>query len=620
MSSEDGGLWRFGQVCLDERSASVMVADSVVDLDRSSYLILLELSRHAGELIDKDALIKAGWPGRVVSDNSLAKAVSRLRQVLGEDGAAIRVVHGYGYKLVADVTRGSDDSRTPRESHAVADIPTRVAPIRRRAWLAASAVLMLALAWGGWQASRQYLGQSKATPATAPREASIAVLPFVDLSQTHDQQYLADGLADELLDQLAQSKPLKVAARTSSFVYRQRPSDIKAIGRDLGVATVLEGSLRRSGDHLRVTVQLIDTADGFHVWSQTYDRNLTELFSVQDDIARAVVAALKVTLLAPRPYQHLSRNAQAYEQYLLGTSMRRGRSADDERRAIAAFENAIRLDPGFADAYADLADALGGDALYADTPEQLAAGKQRSLQLMDQAITLAPDRPDLYVRRADFRYYTAWDYEGGQRDLDTAARLYRTSNYNQVQNQCRLLMILDRIPEAVAIEERYAAEFPASDAWNLLGYHYAILGRRDDARRALDREIAINPADNHAHWYYGLNHLWAGEPAKALDAFDRSGDGFRYAGMAMAYHDLRETEKSQQMLDLLIAKYATSYAYQIATVHAWRGDRNKAFEWLDRAFARRDGSLVYLKFDPLMKNLRDDPRYHAWLQRMRLER
>ena len=618
--SSDGGQWRFGQVSLDERLARVTVGGIAIDLDRSSYLILHELVLRAGELVDKEALIKIGWPGRVVSDNSLAKAVSRLRQHLGEDGAAIRVVHGYGYKFIANVTQGSLSGQTPSDNTERSNLLPRASSMQRRAWLAGiAATLLLALAWGGWQASRQYGGRSNSNPASLQREASIAVLPFVDLSQNHDQQYLADGLADELLDQLAQAKSLKVASRTSSFLYRQHTDDIKVIGRALGVATVLEGSIRRSGDQLRVTVQLIDTNDGFHLWSQTYDRNLTELFSVQDDITRAVVTALKVTLLVPKPYQHLSKNAQAYDQYLLGASLRRGRTADNERRAIAAFENAIRLDSGFADAYADLADVLGGDALYADTPEQISAGKQRSLVLMDQAIALAPDRPDLYVRRADFRYYTAWDFAGGQRDLDIAAKLYRTTNYNQMQHQCRLLMILDRIPEAVAIEERYVAEFPTSDVWNLLGYHYTILGRRDDARRALDRAIAINPIDDHAHWYFGLNYLWAGEPAKALDEFDRSGDGFRFAGMAMAYHDLHDATKSQQALDLLIGKYATSYAYQIATVYAWRGDKEEAFEWLDRALARRDASLVYLKFDPLMKALHGDRRYDAWLKRMRLE-
>lgn len=620
MSSEGGGQWRFGQVCLDERLARVTVGATAVDLDRSSYLILHELVHRAGELVDKEALIKVGWPGRVVSDNSLAKAVSRLRHCLGEDGAAIRVVHGYGYKFIAHVMLNSGSDQAPSESTERSDMLPRASSNNRRAWLAGTAaVLLLGLAWVGWQASGQYFGRPKSNPTPSQREASIAVLPFVDLSQNHDQQYLADGLADELLDQLAQSKPLKVASRTSSFAYRQRPADIKVIGRDLGVATVLEGSVRRTGDQLRVTVQLIDTTNGFHLWSQTYDRSVTDLFSVQDDITRAVVTALKVTLLVPIPYQHLSKNAQAYEQYLLGTSLHRGRSADDERRAIAAFEKAIRLDPGFVDAYADLAEVLGGDAFYADTPEQVSAGKQRSLQLVDQAIVLAPNRPDLYVRRADFRYYTAWDFGGGQRDLDIAAKLYRTKNYNQVQNQCRLLMILDRIPEAVAIEERYVAEFPTSEAWTLLGYHYTILGRRDDGRRALERAIAINPNDNHAHWYFGLNDLWAGEPDKALDEFDSSGDGFRFAGMAMAYHDLHETTKSQQALDLLIGKYATSYAYQIATVYAWRGEKENAFAWLDRALARRDASLVYLKFDPLMKALRSDQRYHDWLKRMRLE-
>ena len=450
---------------------------------------------------------------------------------------------------------------------------------------------------------------------------SIAVLPFADLSQARDQAYFSDGLADELLDQLAKLPQLRVAGRTSSFSFRGKDDDVASIGRKLNVSTVLEGSVRKSGDQIRITVQLINVADGFHLWSETYDRKMTDLFFVQDDIAQSVVAALKLQLLPGQGVamtRHRTDNPEAYRQWLIGQNMQRSGSSDSDRRAIAAYEKAIAIDPKFATAYISLANVLGGDADYADSASEVAAGKDRSLKLMDQAILLDPDLADSYLARADFLYYTKWDWAGAQRDLDTFARLHPEASFSALVHQSRLFSALGRIREAIALDQRSLELEPLSNSWGLLGYHHAVIGEYPQARQALQRAYELHPMDNHVNWYIGLTSLLEGKPMEAIAEFDRSGGGFRLAGLAMAQFDAGQDQASQQSLDKLKARFGNGYAYQIAAVHAWRGETDAAFEWLERARAQRDASLIYIKFDPLLRKLHGDPRYAAWLMRMKL--
>ena len=264
------------------------------------------------------------------------------------------------------------------------------------------------------------------------------------------------------------------------------------------------------------------------------------------------------------------------------------------------------------------ADVLGGDADYADSAAEVVAGKVRSLQLMDQAILLDPNLADSYLARADFRYYTNWDWPGAQRDLDTFARLHPEPSYAAMQHQSRLFSALGRIREAIALDERSLELDPLSDNWGVLGYHHAVLGEYAEARRALKRAYELYPLNNHVNWYIGLTSLLEGKPTEAITEFDRSGGGFRLAGMAMAQFDAGQEAASLESLGNLKARFGDSYAYQIAAVHAWRGEADEAFAWLDRARAQRDASLIYIKFDPLLRKLHGDPRYGAWLKGMKL--
>jgi TolB-like protein/DNA-binding winged helix-turn-helix (wHTH) protein/Tfp pilus assembly protein PilF len=639
-------IWRFGDVELHEGQARLWVHGHAHDLDHSSHEVLRCLLAESGRVVSKDRLLQVGWPARVVSENSLTKSIGRLRQALEDpEGELLCTVHGYGYRLAGTAERARVE---PKLAPVVAPAPAfspgtdrRVAPAPApspppasvtapvaRPWLLAVGALVVLLALAVWRPwlPPPHAGAGTAAPAArapvAAAPASIAVLPFVDLSAAGDQRYFGDGLADELLDRLAKIPQLHVAGRTSSFSFRDKDVDVAAIGRQLGVRNVLEGSVRKSGDRIRITVQLINAESGFHVWSETYDRALTDLFAVQDEIAVEVVRVLELKLLpeqSERLRRHHTDSLEAYELYLRAMLMGQSPSPDNDRRAIAALEHVIELDPGFVQAYVALAQGLGGEADYADTPDAMAAGKERSLAMMDKAIELDPTRADLFFMRADLAYSTRWDWAAAQRDLDKAAELEPGPNIGRMVNQARLYAALGRLPEALAMERQIIAFNPDyAEPWTMAGFHLVAAGRYTEARTALARSLQLRPNESHAVFHLGTSWLLERNPKAALQVYEHGGGVFRLTGMTMALHDAGREAESAALLQTLVARYAHSGAYQVAQVYAWRGDRDQAFAWLERAGEQHDAGLIYLKFDPLMGKLRSDPRYAAWLQRMKL--
>jgi TolB-like protein/DNA-binding winged helix-turn-helix (wHTH) protein/tetratricopeptide (TPR) repeat protein len=623
------GCWRFAGHELDEASTRLHSGGQSHALDHGSYGVSLALLRQSGTVVGKDELLRAGWPGRVVSENSLTKAIGRLRHLLGDaEGELLCTSHGYGYRLAAraewlPATAPEPAPTVPEAVPPVASARPAKAP-RRWLWLALAMTTLVAIWLGLFPFDERTTAPATAVPSPAADPGlSIAVLPFEDLSAAHDQGYFSDGLADELLDRLAKLPQLRVASRTSSFVFRDSKEGIDGIGRKLGVANVLEGSVRRDGDRVRITVQLINVANGFHLWSETYDKQMTDLFEVQDDIARSVVSALQVQLLPGQDEavtRHRTNNAQAFEQYLVGQQFRANGGPDNDRRAIAAFERALALDPEFSSACVELATILGGDGEYADSPEQVSAGKKRSIELYTRAIALEPDRAELYTMRADVLFYTNRDWRGAQRDLDTATRLYRRRPNDVLQKQTRLLAVLGRLDEAIAIEQATVRKDPDSRwAWGQLGFHLAAQDRYAEAHAAVANAMRIAPEDNHVGYYSGLVWLLEGKPKEAVADFERSGSVFRLVGLAAAHFDAGDERASQEALRTLISRHAPIGAYQVAQAYAWRGERDLAFEWLERADRQHDAGLAQLKFDPMMRKLRNDPRYAAWLKRLGLD-
>ncbi|MEO6968669.1 MAG: tetratricopeptide repeat protein [Rhodanobacteraceae bacterium] len=447
--------------------------------------------------------------------------------------------------------------------------------------------------------------------------ASIAVLPFLDLSNTRDQEYFSDGMSEELLNLLTQVPGLHVAGRTSSFSFKDKHATIAEIGKALNVTTVLEGSVRKSGERLRVTAQLINVADDYHLWSQTYDRKLTDVFAVQDDIAGAVVDALKLKLLpAQRPStaKHHVPGFETYDHYLLGIQLLARNDPAGITRAVASLRQAVAQDPDYAAAYAGLAMAESFAVEDSPDPTIIAQGHQRAMAAAERAVTLDPTLGDAYGARGYVRT-SQWDWNGALADLVKAVAL----DPGEARNQLRygyLLAALGRLPEANAALEKGTEQNPLfTPIWYTLAKVKAAQADYDGARRAAERVLAIDPDYRSASSYLGIIALLKGDPAAARAVFAKYGNPLV---IALAEHDLGHPAQSQHALDQWIGQHARDDAYHIAAAFAWRGDRDRAFEWLQRAIAQHDSGIPIIKYDPLLRSLRDDPRYAALLAQLGL--
>ena len=460
--------------------------------------------------------------------------------------------------------------------------------------------------------------QAVAPAQNAIPEKSIAVLPFVDMSEKKDQEYFSDGLAEELIDLLAQVPNLKVTARTSSFYFKGKSEDIATIAQKLRVANVLEGSVRKAGNTMRVTAQLIRADNGYHLWSKTYDQDVKDIFKVQDEIAAAVVAALKAQLLPAQQIssRHRTDNTEAYTEYLLGNQFRVHDAVETNQQALAAYRNAVALDAGYAAAYSGIADAQWR---LADQVSGQAADYATALAAAEKAIELAPDSPEGYWARGQLRNYYYFDWHGAEEDFQKALAL--DANFVPAQvRYAELLATLGRMSDALAMLRRTIALDPLSvAAWRSLAGLLIDEGQFAEARLAAHRLTELRGGD--PRQTASLIDLFDGHPDQALAELQTSSDSRRLYALvltAMANYTLGHSTESQRALDAIVAERAMTLAYQIAEIHAWRGERDQAFEWLERARRQHDGGLTYIKNDRSLVSLRNDPRYHALLRELKL--
>jgi serine/threonine protein kinase/Flp pilus assembly protein TadD len=485
------------------------------------------------------------------------------------------------------------------------------------AWLIVMSIVAVCAAVGVDRLMRSRNSDNAASPASfTPPARSVAVLPFVDMSEKRDQQYLSDGLAEELLDLLAKTPGLYVIARTSSFSFKGKSDDIPTIARKLNVANILEGSVRKSGNRLRITTRLIRSTSGEELWYETYDRELKDVFDIQDEIAEAVVAQLKLTLAPMSQYSaRRTSNIEAYNQYLIGQQFFNRGNLDGYRLAMEAYHRAIALDPDYVAPYEGLTAA---EFFVADQTAD-AAGYQRAEEAANRAVELGPEDASSYAARGFIRYVMRWDWAGAQADFEKAMAL-DPGDARFEQRYGELLATQGRLPEAIAVTKKAIELDPLShSAWQTLTIY--LVSSRDfaAAHEASHRALELSPQSDFSLNDLGTLQLLEGNPQDALETFRRiDNEGFRLSSVAMAEHTLGHAAESQQDLEQLIAQHAKEAAFQIAEIYAWRGERNKAFEWLERAYQQRDGGLSDIKTDPPLANLRDDPRYKAFLRKMNL--
>lgn len=455
--------------------------------------------------------------------------------------------------------------------------------------------------------------RARAPQARAVTTSSIAVLPFVDMSERKDQEYFSDGLSEQLLNELAQVPGLQVAGRTSSFYFKGRNEDLREIGRRLNVGTVLEGSVAKSDDRLRVTAQLINAENGFHLWSQTYERPFKDVFAMQDEIAAAVVAALKLKLLPGQAATAQRKvDPEAYNQLLLGLTLGREQSFDTWAKSIAAFRAALAIEPDYAAAQSALADVLYEVSYQNDSPDVVIAKQEEALRLTESAIRLDPGLGTAWRTRARIRSEARFDLAGAMQDIRQALEL-SPNDAEVLAEAARLFNVSRHFDEAQRVVDRALTLDPLStevllSAAELSGARGKLVESRGYYQRILD----LAPDSNYAMSGLVQAYLSEHNPRAAQAAMRGApGSARRLFSEAMVQHSLGNHAASDRALDELIRRYAAGWAYQVAVVYSWRGDKDKAFEWLERAWRQHDGGLLRLQTEPMLEPLWSDPRYPA---------
>jgi serine/threonine protein kinase/tetratricopeptide (TPR) repeat protein len=475
---------------------------------------------------------------------------------------------------------------------------------------------------------------SSAAPAAAGDIPSIAVMPFVNRSASADDEYFSDGLADELLNVLSKIRGLRVVARTSSFQFKGTKDDIATIGQKLNVSTVLEGSVRKAGNRIRVAVHLVKVSDSSHLWSETYDRTLEDIFAVQDDIAQSVVKELRTTLLGKEANSDASGQAkaevavaakgrgtdpEAHRLYLLARHLvDRSAAREDTAKAIEYLKQALELDPEFSLAWAELSRAYATEAGSGWAP--VAEGYARAREAVERALSLEPDLPEGHVSLGRIRMRNDWDWRGAEASMRRAQEL-APGNALVLRWAGALAASLGRLEEAVGLIRRSLEQDPLSAlAYNSLGTVLHVEDRFTEAEEAYRKTLELAPQTivTRAHLSLALHAQGRGEEALA-EAMREPDEAIRLYALAIIHHGMGRAAESDEALRELIEKRAEDCAVQIAEVCGTRNEADAAFEWLERAYTQRDGGLADMKSSPSFRSLHGDPRWSAFLRKMGFE-
>jgi len=448
-------------------------------------------------------------------------------------------------------------------------------------------------------------------------DKSIAVLPFLDMSQSKDQGYLSDGIAEELLNLLAKVRELRVTSRSSAFSFKGKDVDIPTIARRLNVANVLEGSVRKAGNQVRVTVQLIQTGSDTHLWSETYDRPLDNIFAIQDEIAAAVVAQLKVTLLGAAPKSAVTDPA-AYALFLQGRQLERDGTPDTINQAIEVYQQALAIAPDYVAAWERLS------AVY-----QLQAGRgmrpvEEAIRLARHALAKALTLNPVYPMALADQGFIALLYDrdlAASADYIERALTLEPGNSEIIRYASRLAITLNRLDLAIALGKRFAELDPANaTGLGTLCRAYLHAERYDEAIDCYHKTLAISPGIIAIHQYLVIALLMKDSHANAKAALDAAqaepAESYRLYALALAHYAVGNRAASDAALEEAARKYERDSAFNIAYVYAYRNEADLAFQWLDRAAQYNDTGLADLAVSPLFKSVHGDPRWAAYLTKV----
>lgn len=619
--------YSFDHFRLDLNRQVLLCEGDSVTLRPKSFDVLKFLLENAGRVVSRDDLFEAVWPDRVVTDDSLTQCLIEIRKALGDEKRTlIKTIPRRGYLFDGEVNTEDSHSAQAKNTPEPVDSGRRLPS----PWtLAALVVLAVAIAFTWWRTDTLEHETASQVVEWQPERASIAVLPFVDLSETGDQQYLAEGIAEEILNLLAQSPDLTVIARTSSFSFKQSNEDVIAIAQKLNVAHVLEGSVRRIGDRIRVTAQLVEGEGGVHLWSQTFDDGLYDVFAMQDRVATAVADILTVQLTHEGPlgnrFPAYTPNPQAWEIYLRGRLYYSRRGETDIMQAQRSFEEALAIDPQFADAWVSLAATYGLRFSYRWTSDEDRMTREEALPLirgaLEEALAINPNQPEALWRLAGLTWKTDPDQV-----IDLIIRAIELGhNHALVQAMMGGFLIERGLPElALPFLKRSAMLDPLSASQQfILGQCHRFVGRLDEAERILTHSLELNPTGAYDEY---VQLAWINIAQEDFDsaagyAAQIQNDPDRYMTLAILSHQRGQSDAEHKAVARLLALPPEEAAPSLAQVYAMAGDKDEAFRWLTIATDsiansplgyKAKNEVTRIQFSPFLYPLHEDERWQRW--------
>ena len=655
MHTIPSGRVRFGAFELDLSTGELRSIESLdlINPDPNNRFILREqvfqvlrmLIEREGKIVTREEIKGRLWANDTIVgfDHSINATINTLRRALGDSADSPRYIETLarrGYRLMPAIEYRESPPGSPlendreRREEAAAEMSKNTAEPREnvqegfqekaqpqiepRSWktvVALASVVILAAAG--------YISLHFRAPGP-PRSNKImlAVLPFENLTGDPSKEYLADGLTEETISQLGRLNPeqLGVIARTSVMGYKHKDVRLDQIGRDLSVQYVLENSLRESGDHIRLTAQLIQVKDQTHLWSQDYDYPAKDILNVEDDVAKAVAQEIQLRL-SPQQQAELARprpvNPEAFEAYLQGYYHFERDSNKDTDMAAKYFQRATQVDPSYALAWA----ALSRVRLWQTNLGLLPAeeGHRLAREAVERALAVNPNLAQAHAQMGRIKEQVDFDWTGADASCQRAVAL-DPGNPEVVRTAAIPALILGRFDEALQLRRRAVDLDPLNaDSWEQLAETKFFMGQLDEATADFKKALELNPEVVASHQMLSEIYVIQGRLQDALPEIELVRyDPERTFLYAIAYQALGRKEEADAALSKLIAKYHAGMAYQIAQVYAFWNQSNPAFEWLDRAHAQRDGGLIETKVDPLLRSLHGDPRFAEFLKKLNL--
>ena len=633
-SSPRNPILRFGVFELDTHTGELRKLGKTIRLRPQAAKVLTALATRPGQLVTREELKDQLWGQDTFVDfeHGLNLCIQQIRAALDDDADTPRYVETLprrGYRFIAPVQDPS--KKTAVAAQPVSPTPTPVTPpvpVRRFYWLQAAlvaAILLVIIGVLAWTNPAEW--RTRLFGGSPGPVRTIAVLPLLNLTGDANQDYFADGMTEALTTDLAQMESMQVISRSSTMQYKGAKKPLPVIARELHADAVVEGSVQRVGDRVRVTAQLIRAATDKHLWAETYERDFRDVLALQDDVASSIATQIERRLGGPRAQPAAKVQAidpQAYETYLKANYYL------DQFDLVKSFEyynDAIKLDPNYAPAYAHLARAYFFLGFFDAIPPSQAWGKVKELALL----TIAKDDrlPEGHDALALAKVHYDWDFAGGEQEFKRALEL-NPNSADIHHDYAHYLMAMGRMNESAAESQRAVDRDPVDDGLtDCLCWHSFAARKYDESIRIARDVLGRHPDDAFEEVILGWNYEQKGlregavaefKKAVALTSSDPMFSTFYLAGLGHAYALSGQKSDAEQTLQTLLDRTKKSYVspFEIATIYAALGDKEKAFAWLDRAVADRSSWLVYSKWEPRLNPLRSDPRFEPLLRKIGL--